>query len=88
MALLIITAEQLQHLFMKLSDELMSSFVPQTTALGGLPHLSYIHRKPKPLGTEGKVTGCGETGELKCLVTAQSCCTCLVAQALHPWFPC
>jgi hypothetical protein len=53
--------------FMKLLDELMSAFVLQTTALGGLPHLSYIYRKPKPLGTEGKVEACGETGELICL---------------------
>jgi hypothetical protein len=49
--------------FMKVLDEFMSSFVPQTTALGGLPNLSFVFRKPKPLGTEGKVTGCSETGE-------------------------
>ena len=64
---------------LKILDEIMSAFVPQTTALGGLPHLSFIFRKPKPLGTEFKVNGCSVTGELKCRVTAQSCCACLVA---------
>jgi hypothetical protein len=48
---------------LKILDEEMSAFVPQTTALGGLPHLSYIFRKPKPLGTEGKVMACGATGK-------------------------
>jgi hypothetical protein len=35
-------------------DETMAPYAPQTTALGGLPHLSFIKRKPKPLGTEFK----------------------------------
>jgi hypothetical protein len=46
----------------KILDETMLAFQPQTTALGGLPFLSFILRKPKPLGTEGKVMGCGVTG--------------------------
>jgi hypothetical protein len=35
-------------------DESMSSYKPRTTKTGGLPHLSFIKRKPKPLGTEFK----------------------------------
>lgn len=33
-------------------DETMSAYSPQTTKTGTLPHLSYIQRKPEPLGTE------------------------------------
>jgi hypothetical protein len=44
---------------LKVLDESMSAFQPQTTKkgsyLGGLPHISFILRKPKPLGTEFKV---------------------------------
>ena len=36
-------------------DEAMSAFQPRTTQTSTLPHLSYIKRKPKPLGTEFKV---------------------------------
>ena len=35
-------------------DESMSAFKPQTTATGNLPHLSFVKRKPEPLGTEFK----------------------------------
>ena len=35
-------------------DEFMSSFRPRNSKTGGLPHLSYISRKPEPLGTEFK----------------------------------
>jgi len=35
-------------------DESMSEWQPRSTALGGLPNLSFIKRKPKPLGTEFK----------------------------------
>ena len=35
-------------------DESMSAFKPQTTKTGNLPHLSFIQRKPEPLGTEYK----------------------------------
>ena len=37
-------------------DEIMSPFQPRTTQTSTLPHLSYIQRKPKPLGTEMKVS--------------------------------
>ena len=33
----------------------MSAIVPRTTPTGGLPTISYIMRKPEPLGTEFKV---------------------------------
>ena len=29
---------------------------------GGLPHLSFVDRKPEPLGTEGKTSADGQTG--------------------------
>ena len=38
----------------KVMDETMSAFCPQTTKTGNLPHLSWILRKPEPLGTEFK----------------------------------
>lgn len=41
--------------FLKVLDESMSAWRPQTTALGNLQHLSCIQRKPEPLGTELKV---------------------------------
>lgn len=43
-------------------DESMSAFRPRTTATGNLPNLSYIQRKPEPLGTELKVTADAHTG--------------------------
>ena len=43
-------------------DELMAVFRPRTTKRGGLPHLSFIMRKPKPLGTEFKCVADGSTG--------------------------
>lgn len=46
-------------------DETISAFRPQTTATGNLPHLSYIQRKPEPLGTELKVSMCSELQVLK-----------------------
>jgi len=40
----------------------MSAFRPQTTPTGNLPHLSFVERKPEPLGTEFKTCCCSETG--------------------------
>jgi hypothetical protein len=48
----------------KVLDESMSAWCPQTTKTGGLPHLSFILRKPEPLGTEFKVIACAVTGML------------------------
>ena len=38
----------------KTLDESMSALRPRTTQTGGLPNISYIERKPKPLGTQFK----------------------------------
>ena len=43
-------------------DESMSAWRPRTTELGGLENLSYIKRKPEPLGTEFKVAVDGKSG--------------------------
>jgi hypothetical protein len=47
----------------KVLDEIMSAFRPRTTATGALPNISYILRKPEPLGSELKVSGCSKTGK-------------------------
>ena len=46
----------------KTDDESMSAFTPQTTPTGGLPTISFIKRKPEPLGTEFKTVCCAYTG--------------------------
>jgi hypothetical protein len=48
-------------------DESMSSFRTRTTATGTLPHISFISRKPDPLGTEFKCAACPVIGTMKCL---------------------
>ena len=40
----------------------MSAFRPRTTKTGGLPNLTYLARKPEPLGTEFKTVCCGVSG--------------------------
>lgn len=45
----------------KTMDESMSTYRPQKTKTGNLPHLSYIFRKPEPLGTEFKSVACAKT---------------------------
>ena len=42
----------------------MSIVIFRTTAKGNLPHLSYIFRKPEPLGTDFKTVDCSVTGAL------------------------
>eukprot|EP00873_Tetraselmis_striata_P036498 jgi/Tetstr1/456762/TSEL_043459.t1 len=47
-------------------DEAMSAYRPRSNKTNGLPNISFIKRKPKPLGTEGNVTcrhfiGCVKT---------------------------
>lgn len=37
-------------------DESMSAFKPRTTKEGGLPNISFIQRKPEPIGVEYKVS--------------------------------
>ena len=48
--------------FLKFEDESMSAIRFQTTAIGDLPHLSYIFCKPEPLGKEFKKVACSVTG--------------------------
>ena len=43
-------------------DEIMSSFRPRKDKLGGLPNISFIYRKPKPIGTEFKAVCDASTG--------------------------
>ena len=50
--------------FMKVGDESMGAIHFWETAKGNLPHLSYILRKPEPLGTEFKTYACSFTGDL------------------------
>lgn len=40
----------------------MSFWIPRTSKTGGLPHISFVKRKPRPLGTEFKNVACAETG--------------------------
>jgi hypothetical protein len=42
-------------------DELMSAYRPRKDKLGGSPNISFIMRKPKPLGTEIKACADGST---------------------------
>ena len=50
--------------FLKVGDESMSAIRFRTTAKGNLLHLSYIFRKPDPLGTKFKTVACSVTGAL------------------------
>ena len=50
--------------YQKIIDESMSAWRPRTSKNGGLPNVSYIVRKPEPLGTEFKSVCCQATGVL------------------------
>ena len=50
--------------FLKVGDESMSAIRFRTTAKGNLSHLSYIFRKPEPLGADFKTVACSVTGAL------------------------
>ena len=43
-------------------DESMSAWRPRTSKNGGLPNISFIKRKPEPLGTEFKTVCCPVSG--------------------------
>ena len=45
----------------------MCQWNPHTTKTGGLPNISFIARKPRPLGTEFKNVGCQVTHVTKFL---------------------
>ena len=49
----------------------MMAWRPRKTKTGGLPHLSYIMRKSKKLGTENKNAGCLVTGTQCGMETAE-----------------
>jgi len=46
-------------------DESMSAYQPRLNKLGGLPNISFIKRKPQPIGTEFKTICDTETGVMK-----------------------
>lgn len=48
----------------KVLDETMSAWSPTTTKHAGLPFLSFIMRKPEPLGTEFKTVADAVTGKI------------------------
>ena len=50
--------------YLKVGDEYIRVIRSSTTPKGKLPHLSYIFRKPEPLGTEFKTVACSVTGAL------------------------
>jgi hypothetical protein len=52
----------------KVLDESMSAYRPRTSKTGGCPHLSFILRKPEPLGTEFKTIACTVTGKKGAMV--------------------
>ena len=46
----------------KVLDESMSAWRPRKDKTGGLPNISFIKRKPEPLGSEFKTLACGVSG--------------------------
>jgi hypothetical protein len=63
----------------KVLDESMSAWCPQTTPTGGLPNISFILRKPEPLGTEFKCIACTVTGKRQSTMVASSSFALIVA---------
>lgn len=62
-------AQKVAASHIKIMDEVMSAWSPTTTKYGGLPFLSFILRKPQPLGTEFKNVACTDTGEFDFVIT-------------------
>jgi hypothetical protein len=48
------------------TDESMGAYQPRVTKCGGLPNISFIKRKPKPLGTEFKTVVDAATRVMTC----------------------
>jgi hypothetical protein len=48
-------------------DEAMSVFRPRSTETSKLPNISFILRKPEPLGSDFKCVACPVVGTMKCL---------------------
>ena len=61
------TCKNISASSLKVGDKSMSAIRFRTTAKGNLPHLSYIFRKPYPLGKEFKTVACYVTGDLLCI---------------------
>ena len=51
-------------IYLNVGDDSMSAIHFQAMVKGNLPHLSYIYRKPEPLGTYFKTITCYITGYL------------------------
>ena len=51
----------------KVHDEGIAAHEPQSTKKGDLPNISYVKRKPQPLGTEFKIVCCSKTGAYDCV---------------------
>ena len=49
----------------KILDETMCGFQPRSTPTGGLPHFSFVGRKPRPYGTEFKTLVCAVTSKFE-----------------------
>ena len=49
--------------YMNVGDESMSEILFRTTEKGNLAQLSYIFRKPYPLGSDFKTFACSITGD-------------------------
>ena len=58
-----VRAQKVAAAHCKILDETMSGWSPTTTKYGGLPFLSFILRKPTPLGTEFKTVACSVLGK-------------------------
>ena len=54
--------ELIQTGLMKVMDEAMSFWKPRKDKTGGLPNISFVMRKPKPIGTEFKCVCDADTG--------------------------
>ena len=57
--------DKISNGLVQVCDESMSAYRPRKDKFGGLPHISFIMRKPKPLGTEFKCIVDAETGVMK-----------------------
>jgi hypothetical protein len=55
-------AKMIAALVIKLLDESMSAWCPRKDKTGGSPNISFILRKPEPLGTEFKSMTCSVRG--------------------------
>ena len=58
------TCKNMSTRSMNVRDDTMSKIGFLTTAIGDLPHLSYIFRKLEPLETEFNTVACSVTGVL------------------------